>query len=341
MANVFEPIIVKITDTTSGPDSDGTPGRKKDTFGAGLAGVAAAIGGIAVLVGEIVSIVKNAVEGVLKPVKTVITGILKLVAQLLRPVVDMLMMVLMPILMFLKPIIRVANEIMRPFRTLAYSLMRQSSQESDPVKSSALNMLAGTTIMAGVGNVLLGMLGEVFKTLISVMASLMRPIIRFVGGNVEQIVGNANNAIDNALQSVQAVTLNGLLQMAGAIHGKTAEGLSKTEELLVGVIGSANENVGNKIKEMTFYNEITSLATNLTSAETTLSTATTNSVDAITVGFKGVGDALVSGIKEIISRAKRAADRESVSEGTVKWQNSLFGNITTQNVGDPALRIKI
>ena len=313
MASVFEPIIIKFADETSGPEEGSGGGRRRGGRGGmspGLAGVAGAIGGVAVLVSELVSIVKGAIDGVLQPVRTMLTGILKLIAQLLRPVVDVVMLLLMPILQFLRPIIRVANEVMRPFRVLAYGLMRQS-QDAPAGEAFGLENLAFTAILSGVGNVLLAISGELMKMITGVMIDLFGGVLSFFGVNTEALRSGINDGIDKALYTIQAHTLASILETAIDIRKGSEDGILEMQKLTEKVISSANQEVGDKIKEMDFYEELQILATGISVNTSLLESTTSVSISRITDGFKSVGDALTSSITSMLNRARRAAARDS------------------------------
>lgn len=268
MTNVFDPIIVKLTDETSGPTGGESGGGG---IGGSIAGLTAGITGIASLMSEVVGLVKSAVDGVLKPVRTMLTGILKLIAQLLRPVVDVVMLMLMPILQFLKPIIRVANEIMRPFRTLAYGLMREAHESGNAVESNALNMLATQTILAGISNVLIGISGELIKMITGIALDILTVIPGVSQNFVNNIKGSINDSIDDATSFIQAQTLGGIMRLTQTIVGETDDEILRLSNMFERTISSANSNVANRIEEMNFYQELTNLASEIKTAQSNFS----------------------------------------------------------------------
>lgn len=324
MAEVFDPIIVKVvTDLKdSVNNATGSSGRG-GSGGLGVAGIAGAIGGIAAVVGELVGIVKEAVSGVLKPVKVLLTGILKLVAQLLRPIVDVVTIMLMPILIMLRPLIKVVNEIMRPFRVLAYNLMREAGKTDDPAKKVGLGQLALTTLIAGIGNVLVGLQAEIIK----VVAGVVIDIVSYTGlisrERADQFKGVISGVIDGVTSSIQSATLGGLLQLSGSIMGKGEEEINKTKLLVESVIGAASVDVGNKIKDMKFYEELTGLSFNITAKESLFKRTTTTLKDTITSGFDDVTGALTSSISSLIRKARDAAKDRGGSDRGVNVGNII------------------
>lgn len=183
-----------------------------------LAKLTAGITAMTSITGEILGIVKDAVSSVLKPARTMLVGVLKLVAQLLRPITDMVVLLLMPILAFLRPIIKVFNDMMRPFRTAAYQLMKASTQTTDPVKKIGLANAASMSIMTGLGVGLIAIVGEILKFIIDMIIGLMGALLDVIGFNGDKFVTKTtalvNGWIDTGVGAIQSLALDGVKSMA-------------------------------------------------------------------------------------------------------------------------------
>lgn len=336
MTNVFDPIIVRIEDATSTPggssSSSGVPGGSAKGGAKGsIAGLTAGITGIAMIVSEIAGLVKGAVDGVLKPVRVLLGGILKLIAQLLRPVVDVVMLMLMPILQFLKPIIRVANEIMRPFRTLAYGFMKMAGDSDNAVEVRGLQQLAMSTIMAGIGNVLLGVSGELIKMVLS----LVLDVVSFIPGvsrdAIEQAKTSVGDAIDGSLAWIQGQTLGGLMKMSLAIVEGNEKRIIELGGLFQKTIDTADEDVAEVIEGMSIITSVIDLATELKKEDTKLNTNFTNILGTINKGFLNVGDNMVTSINDMFDKAEAAAKRrakELRDNESKEWHETTLGKIS-------------
>jgi hypothetical protein len=332
MVDVFEPIIVKITDETGNTTtSSGGVGGK------GLAGLTAGITGIAGIMMEVLSILKDAVSGVLKPVKTLITGILKLVAQLLRPIVDVFVLLLAPILMFLRPIIKVLNEVMRPFRVLAMGLMKEAGKTDDKAKSMALQQTAMTTIFAGIGNVLLALSGELLKFVSGMLIDLFGGILGFFGVNTNKLKQDISDGIDKGLLFIQYNSLNSIMKTVTEIMSGSEKELRDANLLFQRVVSSAGGDLKKKLSD-----DDDSVAKKLKQAielidEGRLSFESTsnNMTSSITGGFKKIGDSLVSGINDMFRRAEAAAARKAAETKTSFYDLPMIpgaANILSNNV---------
>jgi len=273
-----EEFIIRIIDDAKQSISGitgGSTGKTTSKGGGGSGG--SLISGMAKLVGigsialELFKMASSAIDTIFKPVKTILNSIFKLVSQLLRPIADVLILILQPILLFIKPIIKVFNDIMRPFRTLAYSLMKQGG-EVGGAAGLALQQLAMTTIMTGLVNALMGVFAELMKQSFNMVAllieqivlfpllELMRPMLEFFGANVDEIKNNIHNSILNAQQVVstsldetmgliQSKSLQGILEIADGIistgtTGATLEGArDKLQNAALKAINTASETV--------------------------------------------------------------------------------------------------
>ena len=318
MTNVFDPIIVRIEDATSTPGGNSGGGASPSGSAKGgakgsLAGLTAGITGIAMIVSEIAGLVKGAVDGVLKPVRVMLSGILKLIAQLLRPVVDVVMLMLMPILQFLKPIIRVANEIMRPFRTLAYGFMRMANNSDNAVEGRGLQQLAMTTIMAGIGNVLIGISGELIKMIGGIVLDILGHTILMSRDKAELLKSGLNDVVDGIVTWVSAQSLAGLMRAGMEISSAGEKEIVDMANLFERVLGTARDDVASKIEEMDFYKEINTLGNLIQNEEINITTKFSSIGQTIRNGMADVGDGLEDSIKNIIRRAERAARLSSGS----------------------------
>jgi hypothetical protein len=311
VTSIFDPIIVRIEDATSTANnaSSGVSGGGASSGGkgGGAAGVAAGLTAVVSIVGEILGLVKGAVDGVLKPVRTVLSGILKLIAQLLRPIVDVLMIALMPILQFLKPIIKVANEIMRPFRVLAYGLMRQASRTDNAVEANALQGLAMASILGGIGNVLIGLTGELIKMIGHIVLDILGSTILMSQDRANELKSGLSGVIDNVTQTIQAQTLAGIMRLSLEVVRGGEKEILEMSDLFKKVTDTASDGVSDKIKGMDFYTELTTLGTLIENEEVSLEGKFGSIGNTIRNGFVTVGDGLVESITDMIRRAERAA----------------------------------
>ena len=350
MVNVFEPIIVKFQDETSGPGrgSRGGGGSGVGAAGAGvvgaeissggkggMAGIAAGLTAVVAVVGEVVGLVKNALDGVLKPLMTLVSGILKLISQLLRPIVDVFMMLLMPILQFLKPIIRVANDVMRPFRVLAYGLMRQASQSGNAVESGALNNLAMTTIFAGIGNVLVGVSGELVKMISGIVIDVLSTTWLMTDETAAKLKDNIGGVIDGVTSSIQAMTLEGLMRLSLNIVRGGEKEILEMNQLFDRVVMSATDNVRDKLigDPDSVVNTIGEAAGYINDSREDFAGDMSNLVNTTTTGLNNVSKSLSDGIRKIIREAEAAAKRRALRDvvDSFDYRNHpvVSGNIDT------------
>jgi hypothetical protein len=177
-----EPIVVQIVNEGaasvgkiaggSGPKVGGKVGG-----GSGIAGALGKLGGVLAIAMEIASLVKEAMASLIRPVRTVVVGILKMVAQLLRPVSDMLLILLIPILHFLKPLVKAFNEMMKPFRVVAFKLMAQATKSTTSVDSAALMTGAMGAIIEGFSFGIAALLKELLKLLMSNIVDSIKELI--------------------------------------------------------------------------------------------------------------------------------------------------------------------
>ncbi len=268
----FEPIVVEFI--TSMRKGGGSKKSEKDKEEKSIFGAAFDLTKVFNITNEIYHLIREGLDGIIKPIKTALLGVIKLVAQLLRPVADVILLILQPILLFLKPIIKVFNDIMRPFRTLAFGLMKQASEafkSGNMVQGSALSGLAITTIFTGLANALLGVIGELVKMMYSTVVDMIKflfinpllnvfgGMITFFGGNVDEIRKTLfdsldtskvllNNLIDNTLTTLQASSLIAITGLATKIVGNDSEGLKMLENTATNAISVASDNVKKKMQ---------------------------------------------------------------------------------------------
>ena len=224
--NIFGGLKITVEDssTTGGSVGGASGGSRSGSANTTIAKAVSLGTGVASATQELVQMVKEAVNGVLKPVRSIIVGTLKLLAQLLRPISDMVVLLLMPILQFLRPIIKVFNDMMRPFRTAAYQLMRAAGKETDPLKKANIMSLAMTAILTGLNVGLIAVIGELVKFFISIIASIIGQIVQFVTFGLvhaedvaNAITGTVNTFIDDSMKTLQITALTGIRGLADGL----------------------------------------------------------------------------------------------------------------------------
>jgi hypothetical protein len=186
MASYFEPIIVQIEDGTANINSGG---GAKGNSGMQLGKL---VGAIDVLQ-EIMGLVKEAVKGILAPLSHMVTGILKLVAQFIRPAVDVLMILLIPILNILKPLVKVFNDIMRPFRQIAFKMAKEGG--------IAGALAAPAIILQGLMTAVLNVVAQFIKSSMFLITDLLKRLIFYPLADI--LPGVSREGVDKAFQGIQ------------------------------------------------------------------------------------------------------------------------------------------
>ncbi len=235
MANYTEPIIIQIANDVTPNKKFGGKNDKSDNSLGSLASSLSKVLGVGAVIMEALKVLGDAINTILKPVKTMITGIFRLVSQLLRPIADVVVLLLMPVLQFIKPLIKVFNEIMRPYRTLAFSMMREANKTSDPSKAALLNTGAVSTIFAGFAMSILGVLKELLKSQVTIIASfiktfLLNPLVdilmwsspdfvkdavkNYMSSNIDKGVVEFSKVLDSTFNTINSTVYNQMVDMA-------------------------------------------------------------------------------------------------------------------------------
>jgi hypothetical protein len=208
MASVEEPIIVRIVNDATATATSGGVG--------GAVGAVAGLTGLITIASEVAGLVKDAVKGVLKPAFSMVSGILKLLAQFLRPAIDILVIFLYPIMQILKPLVKMFNDVMRPFRQIAFRMMKEGG---------AAGIAAGAVIMQGFNTAIVNLLGGIIKQSMQLWVQIIlnlviKPITmlfdQIFGTNVTpkvesfflDLVADAEKGIDTVLSGLNKASLN-------------------------------------------------------------------------------------------------------------------------------------
>ena len=328
--NVFEPIIVKFTDETTGPDGTTTTRGGGGVTGS-LAGMAGSLTAVVGVVSELLGVVKAAVDSVLKPLRTMLTAVMRVLAQLLRPIVDVMVLMLQPILHFLKPIIQVANEVMRPFRTLAYGLMREATLTDDTVQSNILSQMAISTMFAGISNVILAMAGELIKFVTTTVIDLFGGVLRFFGVETDVLKNTINSNIDNALTGIQSWTLQGIMTLATNVVRGGEDEILRMNALFQRTVSSASEDVANALisDENSVVNRLQRTAELIENSRTSFDSSLTNTATVFSEGLTNINANVDSSFNDLSSSASQGFNNlsGSISDSMRRMFDDLEGEV--------------
>jgi len=178
----------------------------------------------------------------------------RLVGQLLRPIADVVIILLQPLLQMWKPIIKMFNELIRPYRRMAMSIMSQN--KAAPGSSDWLKNIAASTgvMLTGFAVAIMAVVKEAMKISLTLFATLAKtfinPIIATLidailpgdwysailtklNGLTDSGVISAGDALDSAFE-IAKKSIDDVVNKLGESFGLSMENLdlSKASNLL-------------------------------------------------------------------------------------------------------------